>query len=649
MEVQAHPTMTLKVANNLHALYKPDGVVILTKSNFDAPTLNPKTCSSGSNPSHQIYPYESDSDIVWHYELKENSEDVQDNRGKVILVANHLLYNDPSRRFTFSLTIEKRNARLWFFSRSLVMCTVEFDWLQDHMHLVYFLVSLAFATKVELGFDPSIERIKVDNEIKYNIRCGGKWYRVLDTLEDFKAARVLGRATRVWRVREIEDGSTLVGDVLVMKDVWINESARSEKEILDDIILKVNTVHDIGQIEPDFASKYFIQIKQDERVQIEVNNQLQDDCTSTIVRGHVIPAGVKALPVSQLALHGSPTHATGPLTDFFQSERSQFPHTPLLFKGYTAKQHRRILYAEYGTPLSSSEILADHKRFFTSLSQGLVGLKLLYSAGYVHRDPSLGNLISCGEICKLSDFEYAEPYELRLGPEEYTTAKSGGIKTGTPAFMAIEVQRGEYRYTAETREVHSTELGAWERTLQLRPKTNARPVFRYNYLHDIESLWWMAMWVFFKTRPALSTPSTPLEAMDLIFPYSLAGSRYRDDFFTNTADAFYKSAAQLPAPFRSSIECVNLVRRYLNILYQDFIIPPPPGSPGFDFEPVYGHVIEQMIAAAENSTAEKIVVTSKYYAKTEAAEPERDHEANGNADEVDVLASASSKLSIGDE
>lgn len=57
---------------------------------------------------------------------------------------------------------------------------------------------------------------------------------------------------------------------------------------------------------------------------------------------------------------------------------------------------------------------------------------MLYSAGYVHRDLSLGNLIYCSDgNCKLSDFEYAMPYEYPPGSavKPAGTSYGVGIKT----------------------------------------------------------------------------------------------------------------------------------------------------------------------------------------------------------------------------
>lgn len=263
-----------------------------------------------------------------------------------------------------------------------------------------------FASYSDLGYDPSIEQVIEHEKIEYNVRCGGKWYRVLEALQDTKAAYVLGPGTRVWKVQELKDrlvDSTLVGDILVMKDMWSDKHAPSEKDILDDIIARVNTVHDIGSVESDFATRYFLGIREDERVQIADHERLREDCSSAILRNYVV--------ASDNALTVSPNQE---ISDF---------------KGYTAKQHRRILYVEYAHPLDAPDILTDHQLFFTSLRQvtrgisslliilssfnlGRIGLELLYSAGYVHRDLSPGNLLSCSDgNCKISDFEYAKPYE----------------------------------------------------------------------------------------------------------------------------------------------------------------------------------------------------------------------------------------------
>lgn len=49
---------------------------------------------------------------------------------------------------------------------------------------------------------------------------------------------------------------------------------------------------------------------------------------------------------------------------------------------------------------------------------------MLYSAGYVHRDISVGNVLLCGDRAKLTDLEYARQFEAvstEAGQEEVVT------------------------------------------------------------------------------------------------------------------------------------------------------------------------------------------------------------------------------------
>ena len=57
-----------------------------------------------------------------------------------------------------------------------------------------------------------------------------------------------------------------------------------------------------------------------------------------------------------------------------------------------------------------------------------IGLKLLFSAGYIHRDLSTGNLIYCEDgSCKISDLEYAKPCGL---VQELGIENEGGVDKG---------------------------------------------------------------------------------------------------------------------------------------------------------------------------------------------------------------------------
>lgn len=66
--------------------------------------------------------------------------------------------------------------------------------------------------------------------------------------------------------------------------------------------------------------------------------------------------------------------------------------------------------------------------FILLITNIYAGLKYMYSAGYVHRDLSTGNLLKCNGECKITDLEYAKPYE-RIDPRSLEIAAEHGFKT----------------------------------------------------------------------------------------------------------------------------------------------------------------------------------------------------------------------------
>jgi serine/threonine protein kinase len=57
---------------------------------------------------------------------------------------------------------------------------------------------------------------------------------------------------------------------------------------------------------------------------------------------------------------------------------------------------------------------------------------VLYSAGYVHRDISVGNVLLCEGTAKISDLEYARPFEALVnakGRTELSQPRNKELKT----------------------------------------------------------------------------------------------------------------------------------------------------------------------------------------------------------------------------
>uniref|UniRef100_A0A0W0FLL4 Fungal-type protein kinase domain-containing protein n=1 Tax=Moniliophthora roreri TaxID=221103 RepID=A0A0W0FLL4_MONRR len=91
------------------------------------------------------------------------------------------------------------------------------------------------------------------------------WYRTVDAvLSNYRANQVLGRAIRVWKVRELDDKGKPFGPTYVLKDYWITLNSMTEGQIQSNILEAAGRV----QSNQDFR-KYFMTILHDTIVQID--------------------------------------------------------------------------------------------------------------------------------------------------------------------------------------------------------------------------------------------------------------------------------------------------------------------------------------------------------------------------------------------
>ena len=78
------------------------------------------------------------------------------------------------------------------------------------------------------------QEYRMEVAYEYMVRNGDQeiWYQTVDkAIFSYQAARLLGRAIRVWKVRRVEfdrhGKGTLVGPVVALKDYWITKSAKT--------------------------------------------------------------------------------------------------------------------------------------------------------------------------------------------------------------------------------------------------------------------------------------------------------------------------------------------------------------------------------------------------------------------------------------
>ncbi|KAK0197916.1 hypothetical protein F5146DRAFT_63644 [Armillaria mellea] len=163
---------------------------------------------------------------------------------------------------------------------------------------------------------------------------------------------------------------------------------------------------------------------------------------------------------------------------------------------YTGRKHVRVVFSEVGIPL---DMVHDQKMLFTGLLHAYRGLRYLHLASYVHRDMSSGNILLCsGNRGKISDLEFAKVFQ--------SDALESDPKTGTPIFMAVEVQSKHYRFkptgTADDAAITSA-LALIDRDDPFSdPYIAPGTPFLHNFYHDVESLWWIGLHSLFTTEPS---------------------------------------------------------------------------------------------------------------------------------------------------
>ena len=109
---------------------------------------------------------------------------------------------------------------------------------QDLDILLHVFLSLAFAGRDELGWDPTMRPVlRSGGGCVYHIDVDGETYETRETLSSSSGEELLGHATRVWRVRRLgSDGSGSEDASFVLKDVWIKDDREPEHLLLERLL-----------------------------------------------------------------------------------------------------------------------------------------------------------------------------------------------------------------------------------------------------------------------------------------------------------------------------------------------------------------------------------------------------------------------------
>ncbi|KAL5479079.1 hypothetical protein ACEPAI_2367 [Sanghuangporus weigelae] len=428
-------------------------------------------------------------DIAFTMEFKKKAglKDRNENVSKLMFNIQQTMALDPSRRFSFGITIENTSMRLWFCSRATPVVSEEFKFTTDARLVTHIFLSLAFASKEELGWDPTIRHVlRDDGEHVYHIDVCGQTYETEQLLSDFSSDALVSHATRVWTVRHLGSGASCV-----LKDVWLDESQQLEHDVRETIL------HDVeGKFGHEGRQEATMHLLTPVAHWLVPVNGEEDNTTTVMMRGFTpsmkqrFKIRVKKARYANFEAH---TEASTSSDARCRRElRAPFPRCLHRRKVYQRK-HYRIVFKEVALDIYKVKKLMD---VFTVLRDGAKVLKWIHGCGWVHRDVSPGNLYLYDGRGILGDFEYAK----RRGSDV-----ENELITGTRGFIAGEAAVRTYKHLSDKQDKELVallfaELEKDAQKLVPELKCDLGPPFFHNDLHDLESLWWIAIWELFAYR-----------------------------------------------------------------------------------------------------------------------------------------------------
>ncbi|KAF4623317.1 hypothetical protein D9613_001526 [Agrocybe pediades] len=488
------------------------------------------------------------------------SEDEDDNNRQLVSAAVRIMNDDARRLFTLGLTLVGEEMRLWYFGRSHSAVSSEVDFIKDPKLLIKVFIAFMFATDEELGYDPTVTRhskncytyffpavpscpAPADNARPAPIADiaarsqdasepnsnapKGRYFRTIDIISEYRSGTVTGRMPRIWLVQEVKTSEPGAEEAapghFVLKDVWLAAFAPTEKQIQNDIFADIesfakNPLPDNKRqfekfkkahadlFEGGAYKKYFLTIEEDYR-----------------------GASTKALP-GKFARHHSLLHLDpsttkqGSVGDKSSSKQAfdtpevlrpsypPFKDRPAQSHGITerefaSRRQYRVVFKERCRTVESLRTLGE---VFEVLRQVLIPIRLMFAAGWVHRDISTGNILAYqphqaeGWTAKLSDLEYAKKF-----PPDDNAVAAIDPKTGTPYFMPIEIASSTYLYDVPVSvsspprkdspmalqdDESLDESDDDDSVLETFPNNDIEMHVIHNFQHELESLWWIILY-----------------------------------------------------------------------------------------------------------------------------------------------------------
>ncbi|KAL5479076.1 hypothetical protein ACEPAI_2364 [Sanghuangporus weigelae] len=414
-----------------------------------------------------------------------------DDVAKVLYNVQVTMMVDPCRRFTFGITIEKTSMRLWFCCRSIVVVSEIIDFKKDVYTLIHVFLAFAFASKQELGWDPTIQPFRrADGERAYRIEVNGQIYETIKMLQDSGADSVISRGSREWIVLSIATQK-----YYVLKDIWVEDTRDLEHVIRERILCDVE--NKFGKDARKETESHLLTPVASWIVEIK---GIQDHTTKLIMRGYE-PSFEKGFFLKQhtprVNTSGQPVSHPAASDFILKSSGKHRPSaSPFIFarrKRLHHRQHYRVIFQEVGNCLYNVSSLSD---VFLVLRDSAKALKWIHGSGWLHRDISIGNLYLYEGRGLIGDLEYCKRKDSDVAHE---------VRSCSIDFMSGEVIENDVSFPPWPGKSGVENLKALldaegEGAIDANPRPKSNVTFFYFDLHDLESLWWFAIWVLVFNR-----------------------------------------------------------------------------------------------------------------------------------------------------
>ncbi|KAF9803466.1 hypothetical protein IEO21_09685 [Rhodonia placenta] len=441
---------------------------------------------------------------------------------------------DARHRFVYGMTIENETMRLWFSSRADTFVSKEINWRTDHETVVHFFLAMMYANEAEVGWDPTIAYVLQDGEfvpgedgapqleicVQDESDKPDVWYRTHRVLADHGAHGGPGRGTRVWESYELtgQHGEKR-GNPVALKDSWIDHNRPKEGQTMEEIHASVK------ESNPEYyhlLQKSLLTVLRHGTVSIKIGRRWEVDHTRDLMRRELDPSSdYGSFKLREL-------REDGISSENIESTESNFPSN-----AGTGHHRSHAPQQRPSTPAPRLHHPRVHYRIvFKEVCVRVCDLTSLEDIVHVLID-ALGERLPDGTIRgKVTDFEYAT----RFGD---TQGEPHEMRTGTQDFMAVEVEAMRYRFffgqpqhaRRDTKihvlwellkKAHLGDSGQNQTPADAEPDQPVpeQPAFRYNPLHDVESLWWLCTYFVFNKAVILVNGVEPSMDPELKGNYS---------------------------------------------------------------------------------------------------------------------------------